>query len=125
VRYFLFSVRYLAPHCLQVVKQTKAAIKRHNIKHCVKMSGTKAALQSKITAKNIKVIGSTHSASKRKSAPVASATGMTKKQARVNKTAAARAKALGLGGYGARKGHFYAMLIYFEQANLLFSLLQA
>ena len=56
------------------------------------------------SSKNIKVIGSTHSASKRKSAPVASATGMTKKQARMNKKAAARAKALA--GYGARKGHF-------------------
>ena len=88
------------------IKQMKQAIKRHNDRHCVKLSGTKATLQSRITSKNIKVIGSTHSAAKRKSAPVASATGMTKKQARMNKKAAARAKALGLGGYGARKGHF-------------------
>ena len=84
------------------VKQMKAAIKRHNDRHCVRMSGTKATLQSRITSKNIKVgrlrltktAARTHSAAKRKSAPVASATGMTKKQARVNKKAAARAKAL-------------------------------
>ena len=107
------------------IKQMKQAIKRHNDRHCVKLSGTKATLQSRITSKNIKVLGGrltktaarthsaakrksapVHSASKRKSAPVASATGMTKKQARMNKKAAARAKALGLGGYGARKGHF-------------------
>ena len=38
------------------VKQMKEAIKRHNLKHCVKLTGTKKVLANEIATKNVRIL---------------------------------------------------------------------
>ena len=38
------------------VKQMKDAIRRHNLKHCVKLTGTKKVLANEIATKNVRIL---------------------------------------------------------------------
>ena len=100
----------LRNHSSITMKQLKTTIKKHNKKHCLKLSGTKSDLRLRIiTAKGVSLPKAPKKAKKTAHGEFARqmkrASNKAKKAAK-KRSGAPVAKAEPTSGYGARKGQF-------------------